>query len=283
MAGALNILGSSLGFAILGALVRLASESLPNEVVVFFRNAMVLVFLVPLFALRGKTPVITPGKTRFHLIRAASGLAAMYCYFYALAHMKLAEAVLLSYTTPLFIPIIALVWLREPIGPRVRGAVVIGFAGVLLILKPGFSIFEPVALLAVAASLFSSFAMVSIRRMADTERPDSIVFYYTLFATLISALPLFRSWQTPGGTEIVVIIAIGITAMIAQLLITRGYSLAPAAQVGPFVYCTVIFASIIGWIFWDESLNLLSLAGAVLIFMAGIMSIQRVRQPAPPP
>ena len=270
--GAICILAASLMFALIGALVRAASVTLPNEMVVFFRNALVLVFLMPIFAARRSLPVITGGKMHLHVFRALAGLVAMYCYFYALAHMKLAEAVLLSYTSPLFIPVIALLWLREPLTRGIRTAIIIGFAGVLLILKPGLSIFQPVALIALTAALFASLAMVTIRRMSDTERPEVIVFFYTLLSTVISAVPLVWAWQTPGSDALVILFFLGLAAMAGQLLMTKGYGLAPAAQVGPFVYCSVVFASIIGWVSWGESLDALSIAGTLLVFIAGVIA-----------
>ena len=266
-------------FALLGAFVRAASAMLPNEMVVFFRNALVLVFLMPLFAARRSLPAMSGGKMHLHVLRASAGLVSMYCYFYALAHMKLAEAVLLSYTSPLFIPIIAFLWLHEPLNRRIRIAVLIGFAGVLLILKPGLSIFQPVALVALSAALFASLAMVTIRRMSDTERPESIVFFFTLLSTVISAVPLTWAWQAPGREALVILVFLGLAAMAGQLLMTKGYGLAPAAQVGPFVYCSVVFASIIGWVFWGESLDPLSVVGSLLVFLAGITAARAgVRQ-----
>ncbi|HPE45410.1 MAG TPA: DMT family transporter [Deltaproteobacteria bacterium] len=273
------ILAASLMFALLGAFVRTASAMLPNEMVVFFRNALVLVFLMPLFAARRSLPAMSGGKMHLHVLRASAGLVSMYCYFYALAHMKLAEAVLLSYTSPLFIPIIAFLWLHEPLNRRIRIAVLIGFAGVLLILKPGLSIFQPVALVALSAALFASLAMVTIRRMSDTERPESIVFFFTLLSTVISAVPLTWAWQVPGREALVILVFLGLAAMAGQLLMTKGYGLAPAAQVGPFVYCSVVFASIIGWVFWGESLDPLSVVGSLLVFLAGITAARAgVRQ-----
>jgi len=266
-------------FALLGAFVRAASAMLPNEMVVFFRNALVLVFLMPLFAARRSLPAMSGGKMHLHVLRASAGLVSMYCYFYALAHMKLAEAVLLSYTSPLFIPIIAFLWLHEPLNRRIRIAVLIGFAGVLLILKPGLSIFQPVALVALSAALFASLAMVTIRRMSDTERPESIVFFFTLLSTVISAVPLTWAWQVPGREALVILVFLGLAAMAGQLLMPKGYGLAPAAQVGPFGYCSVVFASIIGWVFWGESLDPLSVVGSLLVFLAGITAARAgVRQ-----
>lgn len=259
-------------FALIGSLVRAASTTLPNEVVVFFRNVIVLVFLMPVFVLRRSSPVIASAKMHLHVLRALAGLVSMYCYFYALAHMKLAEAVLLAYTSPLIIPVIAFLWLREPMGGRVRWAIIMGFAGVLFILKPGLSIFQPVSLIALCAALFASLGMVSIRRMSATELPETIVFSYTLLSTIVSAVPLLWAWQTPAGGTWIILVFMGLAAMAGQLLMTKGYGLAPVAQVGPFVYCSVVFASIIGWVFWGESLDALSITGSILVFLAGVLA-----------
>jgi len=263
-------------FAIMGVLVRKASATLSNEMVVFMRNLMALVFVMPIFIVRNGMSGMKTDKPLFHILRGVAGLSAMYCYFYSLAHMKLAEAVLLSYTSPLFIPIIALIWLKEPVSRTIRSAVFIGFMGVIFILKPGFGIFQPVALIALIAAMFASLAMVTIRRMSDSEPPGRIVLIYSLLTTLISSIPLVWAWETPQKSTLIILVLLGIVAMTGQFLLTKGYSLAPAAQVGPFIYSTVVFAAIFGWFFWDEALDLYTLLGAMLVCIAGIVATRRV-------
>ena len=275
--GSLYILGSAFMFAIMGVLVRMASASLPNEMIVFLRNFFALVFVIPIVIMRGGLPEIRTRKPLLHVLRCAAGLTAMYCYFFALAHMKLAEAVLLSYTSPLFIPLIALVWLREPVTRKTRAAVFIGFIGVVFILKPGLGIFQAVSIIALLAGMSVSLAMVTIRRMSDSEPPGRIVFYYSLLSTVISALPLFWAWEMPTKSTLIILVFVGLVAMAGQFLLTKGYSLAPAAQVGPFIYGTVVFATIFGWILWDESLDLFTLIGATLVCVAGIVATRGVK------
>jgi len=272
IAGALHMLSSALVFAIMGALVKTLSQSLSIEMVVFFRNVFALIFIIPWVCYRNPAGGIKTSKFYFHVLRSVAGLGAMYCYFYALAHMKLGEAVLLSYTTPLFIPIIAYLWIKESVPRKVIAAVIIGFAGIMLILKPGSGLFDPVAVIGLAAGILASFAMVTIRRMAPTEPPVRIVFYYTLMATVFSCVPLLWAWQTPGTTLWWILILTGLVAVSGQLLMTKAYNLAPAAQVGPFMYAVVVFATIMGFLFWGESLDILSLGGAVLVCLAGIMA-----------
>jgi len=277
VSGALYILGAGFMFAVMGALVRTVSTSLSNELIVFFRNLFALLFMLPVVINRRALPELKTRNLSSHLIRTLTGLSAMYCYFYALAHMKLAEAVLLSYTTPLFIPLIALIWLREPIPKTVRIAVVTGFAGVVFILRPGLGVFQPASVIALIAAVFASTAMVAIRSMSGSEPPGRIVFYYTVLSTIISAVPLLWTWEMPQASIMPLLLLMGLVAVSGQLLMTRGYSAAPAARVGPFIYSTVVFASILGWIFWGEAFDLMSLVGAILICIAGITATRESR------
>lgn len=276
--GAGCILIASLSFAVMGGLVKQISGSLPNEMVVFFRNVCALVIIVPIVLLRGGFGIVRTRRLPLHLLRTAAGLGAMYCYFHALSRMKLAEAVLLSYTTPLFIPLIARVWLGEQVPRAVRAAVLVGFAGIILILRPGFGIFRPVALVGLAAGVLASLAMVTIRRMSDTEPALRIVFYYTLLCTIISSVPLLWAWQSPDPAVWGLLLLTGLVAVCGQMFMTNGYGLAPAATVGPYVYSTPVFAALLGYVFWGEALDLCTLCGAGLVCVAGILaSIRTVR------
>lgn len=281
--GAAYMLAAGLLFAATAAIIKNVSAQLPNEMVVFFRNLIGLAALAPWLVRRGPRHFATR-HLGAHLMRALAGLAAMYCYFYAIARLPLAEAVLLNYSAPLFIPLAALLWVREPFSTRLWWPIGIGFAGIALILKPGLTLFTPVALLGLAAGVFSALAMAGIRRLAATEPATRIVFYFTLIATLISALPLAWRWQAPEPALWLQLLLIGLLSTAAQLLLTRAYAHAPAAQVGPFAYGIVVFAGLIGWALWAEVPDALSLAGALLVVFAGALTIRIAgRKAAPPP
>jgi drug/metabolite transporter (DMT)-like permease len=271
--GALLMLASGLLFSAMGALVKYMSAHLPNEMVVFFRSAMGLLALLPWVLHRGIGHLKTK-NLRGHLWRGLAGVSAMYCYFYAIAHLPLAEATLLNYSTPLFVPFIAAAWLGEKISRKIWTAIITGFVGIVLILKPGLDLFTPVSLIGVAAGMFAALAMVSIRRLTHTEPTFRIVYYFSLVCTAVSAVPLAWRWQTPDPGLWALLIGMGALASLAQLLLTRAYSHAPAAQVGPFTYSTVVFAAAIGWIFWGEIPDLLSFGGTALVCLAGIMTIR---------
>ena len=271
LAGALHVLGASLLFATMGGLVKAATVELPNTVVVFLRNFLALVILVPfLFRASGLRSLKTAHFSR-HLVRSLSGLGSMYLFFYTLGRLPLAEAVLLSYTSPLFIPLVARIWIGEPVPPVVRWAVLIGFAGAVLILRPGPGVLRPVALLGLGSGVLMAVAMVSIRRMSDTEPPGRIVFYFSLLASLVSALPLAWAWQTPSLRAMGLLGGIAVLAVLGQMLLTRGYSFAPAGRVGPFSYANIVFAALLGWICWKETFTLSSGVGTLLICGAGML------------
>jgi drug/metabolite transporter (DMT)-like permease len=279
--GALLMIGSGLLFAVMGAIIKKLSATLPNEMIVFFRNAVGLAVLMPWVLHRGWRTLKT-SRPRGHLVRSLFGVAAMYCFFYAIAHLPLAEATVLNYSTPLFVPFIAWLWLSEPVPPVLRWILAVGFLGVALILKPGHALFTAVSLVGLASGLFAAVAMVGVRSLARSEPTTRIVFYFTLVGCAVSVIPLLWAWRAPPIALWGWLAAMGTAASAAQLLMTRAYASAPAAQVGPFAYSTAVFAALIGWLLWAEGFDVLSLAGAMLIAVAGALTIRRTaRAPTP--
>lgn len=275
--GALLMVASALFFAGMGAAVKLASRALPTTEVVFFRNALGLVVLLP-WAIRLGRGGLATSHAGEHLVRGFAGLAAMYCFFYAIAHMRLAEAVLLNYSLPLFMPFIEEAWLGERMPRILWWPIGIGFAGLLLILRPGLGLFDPISLLALLSALLAAVAQVGIRRLTHTEPATRIVLYFGALSTLVSALPLPFTWRRPETGLWALLLAMGVLATLAQICLTRAYARAPAAQVGPFIYATVVFAGFIdGWLFgqWPDRLFVM---GALLVCVAGILTLRLRRQ-----
>jgi drug/metabolite transporter (DMT)-like permease len=277
--GAALAVAAELLFASMGAAIKVVSETLPNESVVFFRNAFGLLVLLPLLV-RGGLPGLRTSVLPLHLLRAGAGLGAMYCFFYAIANIPLAEAVLLKMTAPLFLPLIAFLWLRERMPAGVGIAVAIGFAGVALILQPGFSEVSTVAWVALLGGALAALAKATVRRLGATEPGPRIVFYFAVIATAASAVPAAAIWVTPAPEAWAWLLAIGMLATGGQLLMTRAYALAPASRVGPYTYASVLFATAYGWLFWGEILDILTAAGAALVIAAGVLAGRRVRRPA---
>lgn len=274
MQGAALLALSALLFSLMGVGVREVSASVNNESVVFFRNLVGVLFFLPLILLKGVAPLKTT-RLKAHLWRTGYGLAAMYCFFYALAHLPLADAMLFTYSAPLFTPLIAWWWLKEPLSKRILLTTGIGLLGVLLVAKPSSALLSGNTLIGMAASVLAAFAFVSIREMSDTEPAYRIVFYFSLFSALASAIPLTWAWQPLSNHELSLLLAIGLLATISQIIMSKAYGMAPPGLIGPFAYLAIVFAGVIAWLRWGETPDLTSLIGAALIFASSLLSIAR--------
>ncbi len=265
--GAFFIIASELSFALGAAIIKLVSESLPNESIVFFRNLFGLMILAPLL-LRNSTKSLQTDCLHIHLVRSVMGIGAMYCFFYAIAHLPLGNTMLIKSTIPLIIPFVSALWLQETISHRVIVAGVLGFMGVFLILKPDGDT-NWISLVALSGSLMAAISFVAVRKLSDTEPTLRIVSFFAIIALSISAVPLIWTWQTPTLSQCFLLLGVGLATTIGQILLTRGYQNAPASSVGIFTYTSVVFGTFLGWLFWSELLNKNSFFGAVLIVLAG--------------
>lgn len=269
---------SELCFASMGAAIKALDGELPNEMTVFLRNLLGMALILPWLLRKGGSGL----RTRvfpLHLLRSLAGLAAMYCFFYALANIELAQAVILKMTAPLFIPLVAWAWLAETVRWPVRFAIVIGFVGVGMIVRPDFHGLDPIMLIALGGGLFAALAKVTVRRLSATEPGSRTVAWFAVIGTVVSAIPAYLVWYMPSQQAWLWIAVISVSATAGQLSMTRAYGLAPAGQVAPFSYASVIFAASYGWLFWDERLDWLDGLGALLIFVAGVLIARRRRGP----
>ena len=272
--GALFAISAAAAFSVTGACVKAASAHAPNEVVVFFRSSISLLALLPWILRKGVSSLYSQ-RIGGHLWRAAFGVSAMYAFFYAIGHMPL-----LTYSTPLFIPFIAWFWIGEKPPFVVYPAALTGLLGIALIVKPGANDINWIAgVVGAGSGVLAACAMVSIRRISDTEPAPRIVFYFVAMATAISAIPMLWAWQTPSTTTLLQLLGAGLTATVGQLCLTRAYALAPAERVGPFTYAAVIFSALIAWAIWDERMDGWSALGSLLVVATCVMVGWKRSQP----
>lgn len=274
------MVAAALLFALMGAMVKLLSQSLPNAMTVFLRSALSLMVLLPPMLKRGVGQLRTR-HLREHIVRGSFGMAGMYCFFFVIAKLGLAEALLLNYSLPLFIPLVERVWLGEPTPRGIWKPLSIGLLGLVFILKPGLGLFQPAALVGVMGAVFAAIAQVGVRRLTLTESVRTIVFYFSACSTFIALGPALFAWKTPGFDSWPIILAMVVSGTVAQLSMTRAYQLAPAAQVGPFIYGSVAFAACFDWALFSRHPDVLSSLGTALVIGAGILVLRgRQRLPA---
>ena len=270
--GALLIVVAFFCVAVMSALGK-AATAVPASVLVLFQNGISLLLLLPWALRHGLTDLKTTRLT-LHSVRALSGLLSQALFFIAVKHMSLVDAVLLVNAAPLFIPLVVLVWFGTRIPPVVWGGLVVGFAGVLLILQPSASMFDnPAALIAATAALFSAIALVTVNRLTETDGPDTILFYYFLISTVAAGVVAIMDWSTPRGNEWWLLIGVGVFMALAQLFIVLAYRFATAAQISPFNYSVVVFSGLIGWWVWGNVPNSIALIGIALVCAGGILAI----------
>lgn len=278
----LHATAAAASFACMGALAKGAAQHGASEVlIVFVRNLVGVMALLPWVLRQGRSALRTQ---RFggHLWRSLFGLCGMYTLFYAITHLPLAEALLLNYASPLFIPFIAWVVLSERPPALMIPAALLGLAGVALIVKPASLSFGIASWVGAASGLFAACAMVSLRRISDTEPAQRVVFYFSAIGTVISALPLWWFASLPSPALLLWMIATGLAATNGQLQLTRAYSFAPAARVGAMSYSGVVFAGLIGWFVWDETPDGYSLLGGLLVIGTCVLAgWQRTPRSAP--
>jgi drug/metabolite transporter (DMT)-like permease len=278
---ALFMVGAALLFALMGVMVKVLSHSLPNAMVVFLRSGLSLLVLLPPILQRGRARLRTR-HLREHLVRGTVGMAAMYCFFYGIANLGLAEALLLNYSLPLFIPLVERAWVGAPIAPGIWRPIAIGMLGLVLILKPGLGLFQPAALVGVLGALFAATAQVGVRRLTLTESVTTIVFYFSVCSTMIALGPALLAWVTPAASAVPAILGMVVAGTLAQLMMTRAYQLAPAAQVGPFIYGSVAFAALFDWLLFSHHPDGLSSVGTALVVAAGILALRAPKSPSAP-
>lgn len=274
LVGSLFVILGEAFFVTMGMLVKTLADEIPNNHLVFYRNAFAAILCIPLIYRSGFNNFKTT-RIRIHLIRSTCGVSAMYCFFYALANIELANAMLLKMTGPIFIPVVAVLWIRESVSARTITAILIGFSGVVIFLNPSKEI-QAAALIGLLGGALAATAKVAIRKMSDTEPTTRIVFYFATLSALISSIPVIAGPVfIPTDKQFLFLVLLAVLGTGGQLCLTKAYNLAPANQVGAFTYVSLIWASIAGWLFWDELPQLETYIGASLIIFAGLILLYR--------
>lgn len=264
---ALLMLGSTLAFGLMAIAIRYATRYVPTQEVAFFRNAFGLLALLPMLIRPGSAPLKTQQLPRYFL-RSAIGLASMLCAFWAIGHLPISQAISLSYSTPLFVTIAAVLWLGETVRMRRWAAVIIGFIGVLIIVRPGSTSFTPGTLVAVGAAVLSSLVAIQIKQLTRIDSADTVVFYTYLFWVPLSLVPALFVWVWPTGLAWVWLVATGVLGTLGQLLWTRALRLGEVSALTPISFMQLPLVSLLGWLLFNEALDRWTVIGAGIILGA---------------
>jgi drug/metabolite transporter (DMT)-like permease len=269
---------AALFFSAMSVLVKLGGRSLPVATLVLARGAVTLVLSGTWLAVR-RIPPWGNDKPRL-LLRAGFGIGGLACFFYAVTALPLAEVTVLHYMNPIFTALIAAFFLGERIDRRLVIAIGLSLAGTLFVTRPSFlfgghsTLATAGVLAALGGALFSAFAYTTVRRLARTDHPDVIVFYFALLAAP-AVLPFaLVTWRTPTALGWLLLLGIGAATQLGQVFMTRGLALVPAGRGTTVGYVQIVFASLWGVLAFGEKLNGWTLLGALLVLIAVVVLLR---------
>lgn len=271
------MLTSGLFFAGLGTSIRMASREIPTFEVVFFRNSINLVIMLPWLLKIGFVGLKTE-RLGLHFLRSTGGLISMFFWFAGFAVLPLAEATSLGFTAPLFATIGAAFILGEVVRRRRWVAVLIGFVGTLIILRPGLQIITPEALYILTGAVFVAASLMMVKMLSRTESPTTMVLFMALFLTPMSFIPALFVWVWPSPDAWIWLIGVGVSATGGHLLFNRAFAVADITAVLPFDYCRLIFVAIIGIFMFNEVPTIWTWIGGSVIFGSTVYIAHREAQ-----
>jgi drug/metabolite transporter (DMT)-like permease len=264
-------------FALMAAAIKLAEDDGVSTLeLVFYRFAFGLIPLLGWIGLRRDFGAWRTSRPMAHLGRACLGLVTMGLSFSALAYLPLAEATVMAFVAPLFAVMLSAIVLREPVGRHRWSAVAVGLAGVLLVMQPGGAALSHAGLtMSLVAALGVASVTITLRQIGRTERPNTVVLWFTLFslAATGAAMPFFG--HAHGTGQWLLLAAIGIFGGAGQLFMTASLKLAPVPVVVPFDYTQLIWAVTLGWLIWGTHPLPSTWIGAAVIVASGLYTVYR--------
>jgi drug/metabolite transporter (DMT)-like permease len=281
--GGLWMISASFFFTAMGAIGRYVAVDLHAFEVTFFRTAFGLLFLLPVL-LRG----VHLGTRRFalHAVRAVVVVIALVSWFTVLTLMPLAEVMAIGFTIPLFATAGAALFLKERVGLRRWSAILFGFVGTVIILRPGAGIITLPALLALGNAVLIAFSSLAVKSLSRTEDVDSIVIYMTGLMAILSLPPALFVWTMPSGSAWGWLAALGLVGTLAQMSFVRAFRAADASVVLPFDYFKLLVGAVFGYVFFAEVPDIETWIGGSIIFAATLYTTGREarleRMPAAP-
>ena len=273
-------------FTTMAAMIKAASDVVPPGEAVFFRSFFAIPVIVTWLALRGQLSFgLTTQRPMRHFLRGVLGTTAMGLTFAGLGLLPLPEVTAIGYATPIFTLILAALILGERIRLIRISAVAIGLVGVMVMLWPrlgsGGGLQDTAtlgAVLILMATLARGLIQIHIRQMVQTEHTAAIVFWFSMTASVLSLCTLPFGWVMPDATTATVLILAGLIGGVAQILVTSSFRFAPASMLAPFDYASMLFAILIGYVWFDELPTAVMLAGALLVIAGNILVIGREHQ-----
>ncbi len=268
----------AIAFSLAAVAVRFCIATLPAGEITFFRNLGALVFLAPLFIRRGRA-VFRVARPWTAATLALWQAISNFCIVLAFAVIPLADAVAISFLSPLIVVALAALLGIERVGTSRWVATLIGFAGMLLIVRPGFQQMPPETLLVLVSATVTAFFSLTVRNLGRDHHPDTLVLIALGGSLPILAAVALWSWRMPAPDEAIILLAIGLAAAIGQAAMVRAYAVAESSSVMPFSFLQLPATAIAAYAAFGQAPDLFTLAGALVIFASTRYTMRRETRP----
>jgi drug/metabolite transporter (DMT)-like permease len=246
------------------------------EFFVFFRFFFDFLLLTPFFLMYREK--LRSKQLPLHFIRAIFVAMSICCSVYGIRHLALVDAILLEYTLPLFVPLIAWVWQGQKITAYSCFILILGFSALFFLLKPKLDFLHLASFASIGTGLMSAITTVSINKLSKTEHLLAILFYFNVFSGALTLIPCLYTWESMPSTYSfsfwLPFVFISFFGVLFQFAIIKAYSLLPAHVAGNFAYFGVLFSALFGWLIWREAMSAMQILGAVLLIGSGLLMIR---------
>lgn len=242
----------------------------------FYRNLVAVIPMLFLIYVKGRKDIlIIRSNPRGVVIRSVIGTISLVTTFGAFAAMPLADATAFLFTSSLLIPILGYFFLKERVGPYRWSAVLIGFLGVIVMLKPTGAVNMHGVLLALSAASMHATLQTILRALGKTEKPETVTFYFVFIGTFVSLIPMPMFFTMPTWQDVPFIIGVGLSGLIAQFLLSAAYKNAQVSIVTVFNYSGIIWATLFGWLFWNEWPDEAIFIGGAIVIASNVFIVYR--------
>jgi len=269
-------LGAFFMFSLMVLFAKLLSENHTVIEIAFYRNLIgTLPFLIVIFGFGRRDMMKLHTKPFLVVSRAAIGAASLMLTFYAYSLMPLAETTALLFASSLFVPVLAVLILNESVGPYRWSAIAVGFAGVIVMVRPTGDVFVLGVVVALGAALLHAILQIILRYLGQFEKPETISFYFFVVGTLITGVAMPFIAIKPTVDELPSLIGVGLSGAAAQWMLSIAYKNAPAAVVTVFNYTSIVWATLFGFMIWNEWPMPTVIAGAAIVIASNLLIVWR--------
>ena len=264
---ALLAIGATFFGSFMGACVKLLSDDLHPVIICFYRCLMGLIIITP-FIIKNNFQALQTDNMRLQILRALINIISMICWFTAIGMMHLEKATALGFTTPLFTTVLAVIVLGEVIRFHRTAALLLGFIGILIIIRPGYMPFEFGTILMLIASFSFSFVLIFVKKLSATDSSLTIIFYHLLYMTPAFFILSLFYWQSINFNQLVIFSLMGSSGLLSHWCLAQAFKMSDTTFVMPLQFTKLIWASLIGLFIFAEQPDIWTWVGGVIIFIS---------------